>query len=334
MDVTNITPRLEQLDVDLDQLEEALKPILGGIGDVSSKLPLLDKAKLYVLVSYAIESLLFSSLRLNGVEAKNHAIFAELTRVKQYFDKIQKIETPVAERENSLNTEAAIRFVRSNLGDEKEIKEKLTEQIAKERAKAAIKAAAEKKRAAEQSSVAGGRADQAQGPLAKRPKHSRSRGFRGKMPRQRSGARPTAPARRPAPAQQQTRPATTYAPATQAPHAPAPAAGAPTSQGPGLFGQMATTAAGVAVGSAIGHTLSNAVGGFFGGGSSAPEAAAAAPVATQDANSSSSSTWGNNNCAGATQSFTKCLDDNGGNMQICGWYLEQLKACQAAASPY
>lgn len=175
MDVTDITPRLEQLDVDLDQLEEALKPILGDIGDVSSKLPLLDKAKLYVLVSYAIESLLFSSLRLNGAEAKNHAIFTELTRVKQYFAKIQKLETPVAERENTLNTEAAIRFVRSNLGDDKEIKEKLTEQIAKERAKAAIKAAAEKKRAAEQSSVAEGRADQTQESLAKRPKHSGSK---------------------------------------------------------------------------------------------------------------------------------------------------------------
>lgn len=44
--------------------------------------------------------------------------------------------------------------------------------------------------------------------------------------------------------------------------------------------------------------------------------------------------WGSNNCAGAAQQFTKCLDDNGGNMQICNWYLEQLKACQAAASQY
>ena len=59
MDVTDITPQLEQLDVDIDKLQEALKPLLGDIGDVSSKLPLLDKAKLYVLVSYAIESLLF-----------------------------------------------------------------------------------------------------------------------------------------------------------------------------------------------------------------------------------------------------------------------------------
>ena len=151
-----------------------------------------------------------------------------------------------------------------------------------------------------------------------------------KMPRQRSGARPTAPARRPAaPTQQQTRPATTYAPAAQAPHAPTAAPAAP-SQGGGMFAQMATTAAGVAVGSAIGHTLSSAVGGMF-GGSSAEAPVAAAQSA--DSSATNNNTWGNN-CGAATQSFTKCMDENSGNMQICGWYLEQLKACQAAASQY
>lgn len=105
----------------------------------------------------------------------------------------------------------------------------------------------------------------------------------------------------------------------------------------------------------MGHTLSSAVGGIF-GGSSAP--ADAAPVAAQESSSTNNSSWGNN-CAGATQNFTKCMDDNSGNMNICGWYLEQLvsflssgsslsglgvvltwfchplqKACQSAASQY
>ena len=59
MDVPDITPSLEKLNVDLDQLEAALKPVMGDVGEVSSKLPLLDKAKLYVMVTYAIESMLF-----------------------------------------------------------------------------------------------------------------------------------------------------------------------------------------------------------------------------------------------------------------------------------
>ncbi|KAK3943170.1 Sas10/Utp3/C1D family-domain-containing protein [Diplogelasinospora grovesii] len=177
MDVTDITPQLEKLDENLDQLEDALKPLLGDIGVLSSKLPLLDKAKLYVLACYALESLLFSSLRLNGVEAKNHAIFTELTRVRQYFDKIQKVESPPPPRETTLNTEAAIRFVRNDLGDNKDLVSKLTEQIAKERAKIA---AAEKKRpATDEASAAqeagGGRSGETRENPAKRPKHGGSK---------------------------------------------------------------------------------------------------------------------------------------------------------------
>jgi hypothetical protein len=59
MDVTDILPQLERLDGEIDNLEEVLQPLLGSLSDVSSKLPLLDKAKLYVLVTYAIESMLF-----------------------------------------------------------------------------------------------------------------------------------------------------------------------------------------------------------------------------------------------------------------------------------
>ncbi|KAJ4298590.1 hypothetical protein N0V88_003620 [Collariella sp. IMI 366227] len=131
--------------------------------------------------------------------------------------------------------------------------------------------------------------------------------------------------------QQQQRPATTYA----APHAaPRPPAPLPLlrllpSQGPGLMGQMASTAAGVAIGSSIGHMVGNGLSSLFGGGSAAPEPA----QATQAQATQSNTSWGNN-CAGATESFTKCMDEQGGNMQICGWYLEQLKACQQASTQF
>jgi len=155
------------------------------------------------------------------------------------------------------------------------------------------------------------------------------------MPRQgRSGggrapSRPVAaPARPVAPSKQQTRPATTAA------HPPAnPSATPPTqagSQGPGLFGQMASTAAGVAVGSSIGH----AIGGFFGGGSSAPAEQQQSTVDAQGQDHAAQNSWGPRSCEIDAKQFTKCLDENQGNMQICGWYLEQLKACQSAASQY
>ena len=84
---------------------------------------------------------------------------------------------------------------------------------------------------------------------------------------------------------------------------------------------------GVAIGSSVGH----AIGGLFSGGSSEP---APQPVQAQPQQQQQQQQQWGNNCQAATQQFTKCLDDNGGNMQICNWYLEQLKACQAAASQY
>ncbi|KAI9754445.1 MAG: hypothetical protein M4579_004713 [Chaenotheca gracillima] len=159
------------------------------------------------------------------------------------------------------------------------------------------------------------------------------------MPRQRGGgrapSRPTAAPSRPnaAPPQPQRRQASSaaYPPAKQ--QAQPPAKPQQQGQAPGLFGQMASTAAGVAVGSSIGH----AIGGFFGGGSAAPAEQQEANMTSADqqqSNAYSNDSWGSANCEVDARQFTKCLDDNGGNMQICSWYLEQLKACQSAARQY
>jgi hypothetical protein len=108
------------------------------------------------------------------------------------------------------------------------------------------------------------------------------------------------------------------------------------SAGPGLFGQMASTAAGVAIGSSVGH----AIGGLFsGGGSSAPaEPQQAAPAQSMDQGlwqgSANQAQYENPACANDARSFRTCMDENQGNISICGWYLDQLKACQAAAKPY
>ncbi|KAJ5114686.1 hypothetical protein NUU61_000445 [Penicillium alfredii] len=166
------------------------------------------------------------------------------------------------------------------------------------------------------------------------------------MPRQRRGAaptparsaptRPTAAPARPAPAPQQQQPHSTAAHPPQ--HAPQQAPPVQQSSGPGLFGQMASTAAGVAVGSSIGH----AVGGLFSGGSSAPaEPQQAAPPAESQAmdnglwqSSAANSSYETPACETDVRNFRRCMDEQQGNLSICGWYLDQLKACQAAAKPY
>lgn len=69
MDSTDLLPLLEQLDDNVDDLEEVLEPFLtSSLEKASKKLPVMDKAKLHVLITYTLESLIFcmSSNRHRG----------------------------------------------------------------------------------------------------------------------------------------------------------------------------------------------------------------------------------------------------------------------------
>ncbi len=84
---------------------------------------------------------------------------------------------------------------------------------------------------------------------------------------------------------------------------------------------------GVAVGSSIGH----AIGGFFGGDSSnaARESQVAENVGPSQVNNAGdrANQWGASSCDTAAKQFTTCMNENGGDMQICNWYLDQLVRC-------
>ncbi|KAI8602399.1 hypothetical protein EDD21DRAFT_371981 [Dissophora ornata] len=174
------------------------------------------------------------------------------------------------------------------------------------------------------------------------------------MARQRSRAGPS----------QQTRRASTM-PTRQAPPPPPPVRTAPSQQQqqhqmapsqqqpssmahpaprqPGLFGQMASTAAGVAVGSTIGHTVGHGITSMFGGGSSAqgevPEAQQqqyqqSMPQYQDQHGYYNSATVPSVGASGASceadaKAFTKCLETNGNDINMCSFWLDRLKACQA-----
>lgn len=56
----DLQPHLDRLDDSLDDLEEILEPLLNDtFPNTIKKLPLLDQAKLHVLITYTIESVLF-----------------------------------------------------------------------------------------------------------------------------------------------------------------------------------------------------------------------------------------------------------------------------------
>ncbi|KAF3991631.1 hypothetical protein FT663_01442 [Candidozyma haemuli var. vulneris] len=140
--------------------------------------------------------------------------------------------------------------------------------------------------------------------------------------------------RRSAPARpSQTRSAHTAAAPSAPAHNPSSVSRPQTqqSQSPGLFGQMASTAAGVAVGSTIGHTLGAGITSMFGGSSAPPAEAPQQDLAAQQQynNQEQSRT-----CDADARTFTRCLEENNGNMQVCDFYLQQLRACQEASRRY
>lgn len=60
MEVTDLLPLLEQLDDNVDDLEKVLEPFLNSsLAKASKTLPVMDKAKLHVLITYTLESLIF-----------------------------------------------------------------------------------------------------------------------------------------------------------------------------------------------------------------------------------------------------------------------------------
>ncbi|KAH8703826.1 hypothetical protein BGW36DRAFT_355226 [Talaromyces proteolyticus] len=155
MDVANLLPAVEQLEYNIDDLEEALESLLdSSLEDTSKNLPLLDRAKLHVLLTYTLESLLFSYLKLDGVNVKDHAVQREIIRVKQYFAKIKDLETKPEKPKSSLDQQAARRFIAHGLSGNEKYDIERAEKLAKEKARAQLKAALlAKKQAATESST-------------------------------------------------------------------------------------------------------------------------------------------------------------------------------------
>jgi exosome complex protein LRP1 len=116
MDSSDVKELVEDMSGSIDDLEASLAPLLNAtLSSSTSKLPLLDKAKLYVLATYAIDSVLFSYLRLNGQNVKEHPVVQEIMRVRSYFNKIKEVETGPAQRNTTLDKDAAARFIKHGL---------------------------------------------------------------------------------------------------------------------------------------------------------------------------------------------------------------------------
>lgn len=136
MESPDLHDLVSDLSTNITTLETALTPLTRtSLPTTSSKLPLLDKAKLHVLATYALESILFNSLRLNGTDAKAHPVFPELNRVKEYFGKIKAAEGKGVKGPTArVDREAVGRFVKAGLAGNKGLDRERKEGRAREKA--------------------------------------------------------------------------------------------------------------------------------------------------------------------------------------------------------
>ena len=146
---TDLPDLVEDLEVNIDELTSTLSPLLppNALTKTALPLPLLEKSKLFVLAAYAIESTLFSTLQASGADAKSHAIFSELARLKGYFSKIKDAEEyhkRVEEKEGRarLDVGAAQRFIKHGLSGNERYDEMRKERVAREKERALEKARA------------------------------------------------------------------------------------------------------------------------------------------------------------------------------------------------
>jgi len=135
MDYSKVLVLLERLEAEIDGLEDSLAPVVkSDLSHITSKLPLLDRAKLYALSTYAVDSILFSYLQLNSVQARQHPVFQELERVRHYFEKIKAAEATLPSRGAlSLDKEAAARFISAGLSGNSKLDLQQAEQPSKKK---------------------------------------------------------------------------------------------------------------------------------------------------------------------------------------------------------
>ncbi|KAH8149183.1 uncharacterized protein LAJ45_06722 [Morchella importuna] len=134
---TSPLTHLSLLDEQLDDLTTTLAPLLTtpGLPSLTATLPIADQARLSVLTAYTLESLLFTYLRLNGVDAKSHPVMEELARVRQYVAKINAAQE-APKRRAAVDKEAVGRFVKAGLAGNTAEGEGVGEKEERERARA------------------------------------------------------------------------------------------------------------------------------------------------------------------------------------------------------
>ncbi|KAI5897761.1 uncharacterized protein SCHCODRAFT_02489744 [Schizophyllum commune H4-8] len=111
-ETTKVRAKVAALNASLDKLETELAPLLDRpLAETLAGLEPIEKARLQTLLPYIIYDLSFIQLKVNGEDPRTHAVIPELDRVRQYFEKIKKVEES-APKPPTVDKDAAARFIK------------------------------------------------------------------------------------------------------------------------------------------------------------------------------------------------------------------------------
>ncbi|QDS68142.1 hypothetical protein FKW77_010308 [Venturia effusa] len=135
---SNIVDLLEELGDNIDDLETVLEPLLSAnsFSSLNKNLAPLERAKLLTWLTYAIETILFSQIRLSGAgDPKSHPIMIELKRIQQYMQKVALVENPDSGKRTNLtlDKESAGRFIKAGLSGNDKYDKEMAERKAREK---------------------------------------------------------------------------------------------------------------------------------------------------------------------------------------------------------
>lgn len=112
----DIQTRVTEFEHSIGQIEDIFKSLERvPLSDLHSQMSSLDKAKLDLLGAYAVNSLFWVYLKINGEETKDHAIHEEINRVKSYMSRVHEVEDKA--KAPRLDKSATKRFIRNALWD-------------------------------------------------------------------------------------------------------------------------------------------------------------------------------------------------------------------------
>ncbi|KAL1748929.1 Sas10/Utp3/C1D family-domain-containing protein [Schizophyllum fasciatum] len=111
-ETAKVRAKVAALSASLDKLERELAPLLDRpLAETLAGLEPIEQARLQTLLPYIIYDLSFIQLKTHGVDPKTHPVISELDRVRQYFEKIKKVEDTTT-RQSTVDKDAAARFIK------------------------------------------------------------------------------------------------------------------------------------------------------------------------------------------------------------------------------